>query len=33
MQPGAPTEKQQKHFGHSENPSQQSNNFPQLCHN
>ena len=30
MQPGAPTEKQQKHFGHSENPSQQSNNFPQL---
>jgi hypothetical protein len=33
MLPGAPTEEQQKHFGRSENPSQQSNNFPQLRHN
>ena len=29
MQPGATTEKQQKHVDHPESPSQQSNNFPQ----
>jgi Protein of unknown function (DUF3300) len=29
MQPGAPTEKQQKHVDHSESPSQQSDNSPQ----